>query len=76
MVIVELVLDTDGNRGQEHGGVRVCVFQTSENSLTKLMFLGATAKNQQSFKGGGIEWRWLTFLCFAQCYCQNFKLCL
>lgn len=49
MVIVELVLDADGNRGQEHS---VCVFQRSENSLTKLMFPGATAKKQQSFKGG------------------------
>lgn len=52
MVIVEQVLDTNGSRGQEHSRVCVCVFQRSENGLTKLMFPGATAKKQQSFKGG------------------------
>lgn len=38
--------------GSTVGCVCVCVFWRSENGLTKLMFPGATAKKQQSFKGG------------------------
>lgn len=38
--------------GSTVGCVCVCVFRRSENGLTKLMFPGATAKKQQSFKVG------------------------